>query len=260
MGAQARSASRFIMAAWRKGKTPRSRCGATRTAGFRLTHRTIRLAPGPWRAQRGFTLVELTLVVLVAGFLAVTTAAAREMLATTRAKALAREMSAVRLAIDSYQDRFHALPGDDPHASTHVTGATTASGAGNGVIDGAWDSLDPGGESTLLWRHLRLAGLMPAAPEGGEGDPRPRHVADGVLGANSATPSQGQVAGLGGFLQVCAGSVPGRMAKVVDRLLDDGASDTGTVRVVAQGAPPASPAIATANIDDGAAYVVCQAY
>lgn len=200
--------------------------------------------------------MELALVILVAGLLAVTTAAAREMLATTRAKALAREMTAVRLAIDGYQDRFHALPGDDPRASVHVPGARTAPGAGNGVIDGAWDSADEDLESTLLWQHLRLAGLMPLAP----GDARPRHVADGVLGASSATPSQGQVAGIGGFLQVCAGSVSGRLAKAVDRLLDDGVTDAGTVRVVAQGAPPGSPAIATALIDEGAAYVVCQAY
>lgn len=201
--------------------------------------------------------MELALVILVAGLLVVTTAAAREMLATTRAKALAREMTAVRLAIDTYQDRFHALPGDDPHAAEHLPGATTAPGAGNGLIDGAWDEAGAEREPSLLWQHLRLAGLMPAAPDG---DVRPRHIAEGVLGASSATPSQAQVGGLGGSLQVCAGSVPGRLAKAIDRLLDDGATDKGTVRVVAPGAPPAAPAIPTALIDEGAAYVVCQAH
>ena len=141
--------------------------------------------------------MELALVILVAGLLVVTTAAAREMLATTRAKALAREMTAVRLAIDTYQDRFHALPGDDPHAAERLPGATTAPGAGNGMIDGTWDDVGADRESSLLWQHLRLAGLMPVAP--GD-DTRPRHVAEGLLGASSAMPSQAQVGGLGGFI------------------------------------------------------------
>lgn len=180
------------------------------------------------------------------------------MLAGARAKGLAREFVAVRLAIDTYQDRFHALPGDDPLADRHVAGAQVAAGAGNGLVDGSWSAPEAGGETALLWQHLRLAGLMPRG--GDDADPRPRYLADGRLGASAATPAQRQVEGLGGTLQVCADGVPGRLAKAVDRLLDDGDTATGVVRAVAHGSPPGARAIAAGELDDAAAVTLCHAH
>lgn len=199
------------------------------------------------------------MVLLIAGLLVAMTAssASRELVSATRAKALAREITAVRVALETYQDRFHQLPGDDPAASTHVPGAVTVPGAGNGVIDGLWNDGDASAESMQLWNHLRLAGLLPL-PESPDADPRPRHLAEGRVGVSGATPAQRQVAGLGGTLQVCAGSVPGRLAILVDRYLDDGNPATGAVRLVPEGSPRNTPAVAAERLDDAASYVVCQ--
>lgn len=204
--------------------------------------------------------MELALVVLVAGLLFATTGAVREMLAGARAKRLTREFVAVRLAIDTYQDRFHALPGDDPFADRHAPGADVASGAGDGLIDGAWNGATAGSEAALLWQHLQLAGLAPPGLAADGADPRPRHVADGRIGANSPVAGQRQVEGLGGSLQVCADGVPGRLAKAVDRLLDDGDTAAGAMRAVPHASPPNARAIATGALDDGGTVTLCHAH
>jgi prepilin-type N-terminal cleavage/methylation domain-containing protein len=210
--------------------------------------------------QKGYTLIEIALTVVVAGLAVGAVHAGRELVAQARAKSLAGQFNSVRHAMQVYQDRFHALPGDDRLAPERLPGARVAPTAGNGVIDGAWNATAPTAEPVIFWEHLRLAGLAPPLEDSVPGDPRPRHLADGPLGVSSAMRAQRQVAGLGGSFQLCAGSVPGRLAMAVDRLLDDGDTASGSVRLVPDGSAVNSAAVASADVDEGAAYTVCLSF
>jgi type II secretory pathway pseudopilin PulG len=210
--------------------------------------------------QKGYTLVELALIVIVAGLTVGAVHAGRELVAQARAKSLAGQLGSVRHAMQVYQDRFHALPGDDRLAPERLPGARVAASAGNGLIDGAWNATAPSAEAVIFWEHLRLAGLAPPFEDSGSGDPRPRHLAGGPIGVSSATPMQRQVAGLVGSFQVCAGSVPGRLAMAVDRLLDDGDASSGSVRLVPDGSATNAIAVATGDVDEGAPYTLCLSF
>lgn len=210
--------------------------------------------------QRGFTLVEIALIVVLAGLIIGAAYTGRELVGQSRAKSLVGQFNSVRHALDTYQDRFHAVPGDDRFAPRHLPGASVSATAGNGLLDGPWNAAGPTDEPVILWEHLRLAGLAPALGDGGPGDPRPRHLAGGVIGVSSALPAQRQVAGLGGSFQMCANAVPGRLARAVDSLLDDGETGTGSVRIVPDGSAPGTAAVATRDVEDGASYTLCQAF
>lgn len=210
--------------------------------------------------QAGFTLIELSITVVLAGLVVGAAFTGRELIAQTRAKSLVADFNAVRHAMDTYQDRYHALPGDDRMVYRHLAGARVSATSGNGLIDGAWDSQVPTDEAMLFWEHLRLAGLALALTESGSGDPRPRHFAGGVIGVSSALPAQRQVSGLGGSFQMCARGIPGRLALAADRLLDDGDTQTGSVRLVPDGSAAGAAPTATPDVSEGAPYTVCQAF
>lgn len=219
------------------------------------------LEPQPRRSrQSGFTLVELAIVLVIAGLIVGSAMAGRELVALARAKTLANEMQSIRLALVTYQDRFRAMPGDDPLAAQRLAGALSAPGAGNGVVDGPWTSTAPTDESALLWQHLRLAGLLPALRASDTADPRPLHFLGGRYGVSGAAPYQRQVAGLMGSFQLCASAIPGRLAKVLDRQVDDGDTAKGSIRIVPDGSPMGTPAVEIGNVDDGAAYTLCQVF
>lgn len=212
------------------------------------------------RRQRGFTLIELSIVLIVAGLVVSTSLVAREMLHGARVKGVAAEFAAVRTAIDAYQDRFHALPGDDPRADAHLPGALVAANAGNQVLDGRWDSTNPADDSVLLWQHLRLAALLAGATDPADPGYRPRNRMEGRMGVSAASAHLVQVAGLNGAFQVCSGNLPGRLAKALDILLDDGDTAAGTLRFVPEGSPPGAAAVPTAAVGDGASFIACQAF
>jgi len=217
--------------------------------------------PGwPARRERGYSLIQVSILVIVGGLLLSGSMAVRDMLRSAQLTHLAEEFNAIRAATNAYQERFRAMPGDDPQAAIRHSGARVAPGAGNGVIDGDWDSVKADHESFLFWQHVRLAGLLAGPVDVEAPDYQPRNHDHGVIGVNSATPSQKQVAGLPGLVQACSKNVPGRLAKQLDARLDDGDTATGAVRVVPDGAPLGAPAVSTAQVSDGRPYTVCLAF
>src|SRR5206468_9553581 len=150
-----------------------------------------------------------------------------------------------------YQDRYRAIPGDDPNAATRWAGATisaTAGEAGNGSIQGLYNSTTATDESRLWWDHMRRSGFV-----AGSGTQQPTNAFTGMIGVqtgNGAT--SGTTTALGGFasLIVCSANIPDKVAIAMDTQMDDGTIATGTVRGQVQAAP--NPNIAAAAA--GAAY------
>ncbi len=183
--------------------------------------------------QSGFTLVELAIVLVIVGLILGAVLKGQEMIENGKVKAVANDLRGVSTAYFAYQDRYKALPGDDKLAATHVTGGIA--GDGDGLISGLFDAkvapADATTESNNFWQHIRLSGFLT-----GSGTDPAINSAGGLLGVQSSFNAVGGTTyGITGNV-VCAGNIPWKIAQAVDTQLDDGNSDTGTVRAGAAGA------------------------
>jgi prepilin-type N-terminal cleavage/methylation domain-containing protein len=82
--------------------------------------------------SRGFTLVEMSIVLVIIGLIIGGILKGQEIIASARQKAVINQFNAVRAAANTYFDRYRALPGDDP-AGTSVDGSLI-NGDGSGIV------------------------------------------------------------------------------------------------------------------------------
>jgi len=101
---------------------------------------------------RGFTLVEIAIVLVVVGLILGGVFKGQALIDSARVRSLSSEVSGIRSAWYSFQERYRSLPGDFPNATTQIDSAAL-SGNGNGRID-------DGQERAGVWQQLALAGFI----------------------------------------------------------------------------------------------------
>ena len=216
------------------------------------------------RKQTGFTLVEIAIVLVIIGLLLGGILKGQEMITQAKIKNVVADFSGVSAAYYGYQDRYRAIPGDDPNALTRWTGATPAvvAGNGNGVVAGTWNNAGAACttavEACSWWHHLRQAGFV-----SGSGPAQPFNAVTGLLGVQTGDGAAVTGPTLGGFsgLIVCSGNLPDKIAISVDTQMDDGVPNSGTVRGLLQTAPnPATAAAATPTYAETgtSVYLLCR--
>ena len=206
--------------------------------------------------QSGFTLVEIAIVLVIIGLLLGGILKGQELINSAKAKSLANDFRAIPVYIYGYQDKFRALPGDDAQGSTHMTLTPAASnGNGNGRIDGAWNSTTATDESVIFWQHVRGAGF--ATGDTVVNQSLPTNADGGRLGVSSTKP--GTDASFNGTYYLCSTGIRGKFAKMIDTQLDDGKTDSGSVRAFPNGGAPAA-SISLATMVDDTSYDVCMAF
>src|SRR5436189_624209 len=110
------------------------------------------------KRQQGFTLVEIAIVLVIIGLLLGGILKGQEMITQAKIKNVIADFSGVSAAYHGYQDRYRAIPGDDPNAGTRWTTAPPAfPGSGNGVVEGTYNTACPtvvaaGTAETGRWR------------------------------------------------------------------------------------------------------------
>jgi prepilin-type N-terminal cleavage/methylation domain-containing protein len=215
--------------------------------------------------QSGFTLIEIAIVLVIIGLLLGGILKGQELINSARVKNLASDFRNIPLFIYGYQDKFKALPGDDPRANTNVNGTLATVGTrGNGVIEGNWNSTAAGDESVLFWQHVRLAGLAPGVttlPATLPGDYMPTNASGGIIGLQSGTtiPANSPIVdasgvAISGAYVICSQGILGKFAKQLDTQMDDGNTATGSMMTRTEAS---SAAVATASINDAISYIVC---
>jgi prepilin-type N-terminal cleavage/methylation domain-containing protein len=199
------------------------------------------------RRQSGFTLIEIAIVLVIIGLLLGGILKGQELIVQGRIRNVANDFQSMTAAINIYQDRYRALPGDDRGANARWS--ATTSGDGDGQIDGAYNSTTDTDESRLFWQHLRLAGLVGGATTDLA---QPANTTSGITGV------QNNAQGLNSLV-VCSNNLPGKIAQSIDSQFDDGNATTGAVR--GNTTTTVSATTPTVNyVDDGASfYVVCKA-
>lgn len=206
-------------------------------------------------------MVEVAIVLMIIGLLLGGILKGQELVNSAKARSLSQEFVAVQSALYGYQDRYKAIPGDHRLAAVadvRATVATTPAGVvGNGRIDGAWDSTVDSDESRLFWQHVRLAGLYSGPATVTDTNYTPQTLFGTRMGISSSMQITSPTTMNGNF-NICARDIPGRYAKQLDMQIDDGDTQTGSVRV----ADPASPGVAqpVISIEDGGKYLLCLAF
>ena len=104
--------------------------------------------------QKGFTLIEIAIVLVIIGLLLGGVLKGQELINTARVRAMNNTVDGITAAWFSFQDRYRSFPGDylSTQSQVNLPGAPQG-GDGNGLVD------DPN-ESARVWVHLEAAGYL----------------------------------------------------------------------------------------------------
>jgi prepilin-type N-terminal cleavage/methylation domain-containing protein len=180
------------------------------------------------RYDRGFTLIEIAIVLVIIGLLLGGVLKGQELITGARVRNLISQQDGIKAAFFGFQDRYRALPGDYASASTNINCGTgsCANGNGNGRIESLTSNPPPTeAEDILAWNHLTAAGFMNGSYTYDKNGPTdastPKNpyssylqiIYDAVYGAGSSPSKHNVKTGT---------QVPVEIIAEVDRKIDDG--------------------------------------
>ncbi|MEX1080682.1 MAG: prepilin-type N-terminal cleavage/methylation domain-containing protein [Halofilum sp. (in: g-proteobacteria)] len=193
--------------------------------------------------QRGFTLVEIAIVLVVIGLLLGGVLKGQELINSSRVRAISDQQAGVQAAFYGFQDRYRAVAGDmdEVDASEAIGQEVFLGGDGNGRL------LAPVGENGAewaelngVWEQLSKAGFIKGSYNGDNGNAEPT-ADDGpvnVFNGNLILARHGEYVGNAPERLVLhmGRQVPADIARELDVKVDDGEPETGILRNAAQGA------------------------
>lgn len=131
----------------------------------------------------GFSLIEMSVVLIIISLIVAGTLSAQSIIHTSKLRFIVTEIQSLRIAVDSFHEKFNQLPGDFNSAHRYWGSdcdavASRCNGNNNGVIN--WNANAASGgksndnESHRLWQHLSLGGFIEnkysGVVAGGDGD------------------------------------------------------------------------------------------
>lgn len=220
------------------------------------------------RSQSGFSLVELSIVLVILGLLTGGILAGQALIRAAELRAVSTEYNRYVTAAQTFRDKYYALPGDMPNATAfwgaadgsngrtylcHTMGApsetVTCNGNGDGLVLTAENT-----ESLSFWEHLKNAGMIEGSyngmnGSGGNNEVRPDGVSSprskigsdigwavkGELGANTTTSFNHNLGNYFIFGAYQPNNIPINAALMpeeawnIDSKVDDGVAGSGKV-------------------------------
>lgn len=176
------------------------------------------------QGHKGFTLVELAIVLVIIGIILGAVLKGQELINNAKVKRLYNQYREVLAAVYTYYDKYGKYPGDDNTAKSRWTAATN--GDSDGLIDGFTFNCASGAttETCQAWFHLRLANIISGATTTTDGPRNPANIYGGTIGVGYATVQTLATQWIG------FDNVPYDTCQAIDLQYDDGAYNTGSIR------------------------------
>ncbi len=170
--------------------------------------------------EKGFTLVELAIVLVIVGLLLGAVLKGQQMIENAKIKAVVDQAKSLIAATHAYNDRYGQLPGDDNQATTHLSqsGCTVANGNNDGYM---W-------EYFAVNEHLACGGFITGSYNGTSDTMKHKFDSNVYVLVNNS--GYGITVPAIYRHMIRFDNLPGTIAEAVDRLLDDGIYTTGSVR------------------------------
>ncbi|MCF8481023.1 MAG: prepilin-type N-terminal cleavage/methylation domain-containing protein [Rhodospirillum sp.] len=204
--------------------------------------RSVHAAPSPpGGARPGFTLIEMSMVLVLIGLIIGGVLKAQQLIDSTRLKMTIGEWESTRAAFSIFRDRYNALPGDFDAASTFLSNPAIRDGDGDGIVgsSGLTMASTYSAESSLAWEHLTYGNFLTGVKLD-DGSSQDQSVMPAKLpGLNLVIihGTFGDTAGTGHWLRLqdavngapTRNALSGSQAREIDTRYDDGNADTGHI-------------------------------
>lgn len=169
--------------------------------------------------QKGFTLVEIAIVLVIIGLLLGGVLKGQSMIESAKLKRLISETQGLAAAVYTYQDKYRSLPGDDPKATTNLPSASGGCVAGD-LVNGNGD-----GRIYEYWaaaEHLACAGMIKGTFNGTSEYIKNAYGGNVIIYYDTLSGKAGN--------DIRHYNLAADVAKALDEALDDGIYNTGSVR------------------------------
>jgi len=188
------------------------------------------------RRQRGFTLVEIAIVLVIIGLLLGGILRGQELIKSAQVRSIANQNSGIQAAYFGFLDRYQRKPGDwqQANAAQAIPGVTTG-GDGDGQIAGGTNA--PWDEALAVWEHLSRAGFIQgiytggtAAPAADSTDQAPSNYNGGLMFLFETDDYQDTGTAVSRLNLVLGNQIEVEILRELDLKIDDSFPATGVVR------------------------------
>lgn len=223
-------------------------------------------------SEQGFTLVELAIVMVIIGLLIGGILKGQELIANAKVSSTVSQLKGMDAALNTFQDKYSDLPGDIRLATTRIPNCgDCTNGDGDSRIGGTLALPAATGEGAQAFKHMAAADLLSGIDAAGNtlsfGKILPAVKAGGGmwLGYANAAPGSTTLStnrhyamlnGSPSAISNTSGVLSGSTAAQIDRKLDDGQPQAGTVQTVGANCTAGSPA----TYDEASTTSTCAMY